>query len=29
MIRDEVKETVKLKRMVEHFGLKILHRGGL
>ena len=28
MIRDEVKETVKLKRLVEHFGLKILHKGG-
>ena len=27
MIRDEVKETVKLKNMVEHFGLKVLHKG--
>ena len=27
MIRDEVKETVKLKNMVEHFGLKVLNKG--
>ena len=27
MIRDEVKETVKLKNMVEHFGLKVLYKG--
>ena len=27
MIRDEVKETIKLSSMVEHFGLQILHKG--
>ena len=27
MVKDEVKRTIKLKRLVEHFGLKILYAG--
>ena len=27
MVRDEIKGTVKLKRLVEHFGLKVLYAG--